>query len=131
MKDFHNNITATTALASVVIATDTTTVGLIIDTQDYDGLEFIIQSGVITDGAYAILIESGDDSSLSDAAAVADKFLLGTESDAGFALTDDATANTIGVKHDNKRYVRLSVVSTATTTGGLFSATAIQSALVK
>lgn len=131
MKDIHNNVTTSVALSPQVIATDTTTVGAIIDTRDTDGLEFIIASGTVTDGAYAILIETGDVANLSDAAAVADAMLLGTEADAGFALTDDDTTKTIGVKHDNKRYARLSVVSTATTTGGLFSAVAVQVPLVK
>lgn len=125
MRDIHNNIDALVALTAQVISTDTTTVGEIIDTRDVDGVELLIQSATITDGAYAVLVESGDDAALSDAAAIEDKYLLGTEADAGFALADDDTVKTIGVKKHGKRYVRLSIVSTATTSGGTLSATAI------
>lgn len=126
MRDIHNNLNMLVGLAPVSIATDTTTVTAIIDMQDRDSLEFVLASGVITDGAYAILVESGDDSGLSDAVAIADVHLLGTEADAGFALADDGVVKKIGVvAHHGKRYVRLSIVSTATTSGGLFSVTAV------
>lgn len=106
------------------IATDTTTVGAIIDRKGFESVTFSIISGVLTDGAYAVLIEEGDAANLSDAAAVADADLIGTEALAGFAATDDATAKTIGYI-GVKRYVRLSIVSTSTSTGGFLAATAI------
>lgn len=125
--DIHNELTQTTSMGPVAIVSDTTTAGAIIDTQGFAALEYVIASGVITDGAYAILVEDGNDSGLSDAAAVSDTFLTNTEASAGFALTDDNTVKSIGyVGH--KRYVRLSIVSTATSSGGLFSVVATQGA---
>jgi len=126
MRDIHNNIAVEVALSPQTIATNTTTVGAIIDAAAQGGIEFVIASGTLVDGAYAVLIESGNESNLSDAAAVDDKFLLGTEADASFALADDDLAKKIGVKAHNKRYVRLSIVSTATTSGGELSAVAVK-----
>ena len=125
--DIHNDLTQTASMGPVAIATNTTTAGAIIDTQGFAALEFVISSGVITDGAYAILMQDGDDSGLSDAADVADTFMTNTEASVAFALTDDATVKSIGyVGH--KRYVQLSIVSTGTSSGGLFAVTAIQGA---
>lgn len=125
-KDIHNNLKIAVALAAQVIASDTTTAGIIIDTQGFEAVEFVLQTGVLTDGDYALLIEDGDDSGLSDAAAVADIFLLGTEAGASFdADTDDNKAGKIGYVGP-KRYVRMSVVSTNfAATGALVAGTAI------
>jgi len=127
MRDIHNNVKNDVALNIQAIVSDTTTVGSIIDLQDYDGCEFVIQSGTLTDGLYTPLIEYGDDSGLSDAAAVPDKFLLGTEADAalgGGSPTPDNEIGKVGVKaHSGKRYVRLSLVSTGVTSGGTIGAT--------
>jgi len=125
MKDQKSDLKTVVALTPrAAIASDTTTAGAIIDRKGFESVTFSIISGVLTDGAYAVLIEEGDAANLSDAAAVADADLIGTEAAAGFALADDATAKTIGYI-GVKRYVRLSVVTTATTSGGFIAATAI------
>ena len=126
MRDLHNNIKAQVALDITNISSNTTTNGNIIDMQEFGSVEFILQSGTLTDGAYALLIEEGDASNLSDATAVADGDLLGTEAGATFAATDDNAVKKIGYI-GNKRYVRLSVVSTGTTTGGTVSAVSVKS----
>lgn len=122
--DLHNNVKTQIARNFAAITTDTTTAGSVIDLKGYGSCEFVIASGTLTDGAYAILIEDGDASNLSDAAAVADTYLLGTESAAGFAATDDNTVKKIGYV-GSKRYVRLSIVSTSTTSGGTIGAVAV------
>ena len=125
MKDQKSDLKTYVALTPrAAIASDTTTAGAIIDRLGFDAVTFSIISGVLTDGAYAVLIEEGDDSGLSDAAAVADSDLIGTEALAGFAATDDGVAKTIGYI-GVKRYVRLSIVSTSTSSGGFIAATAI------
>ncbi len=121
MHELHNNISPAVALDAAVITTDTTTVGNIIDTQGYEAIEFVIQSGTVTDGTYTPLIEEGDDSGLSDAAAVADSGLLGTEAAAAFAAADDDAVKRVGYR-GGKRYVRLSMVSAGTTAGAAFMA---------
>lgn len=121
--DLHSRVKQAVALDSQDITTDTTTVGNIIDTSGFESLEFIIQSGVITDGAYALLLEQGDDSGLSDAAAVPAANILGVLT--GFVLTDDNAAKRVG-SIGKKRYQRLSIVSTATSTGATkFSSVAV------
>lgn len=125
MKDMHNNILQKVALNIQAISSDTTTVGNIIDTRGFQSLEFVNISGTITDGDYALLIEHGDASNLSDAAAVADSDLIGTEAAASFdADTDDNLALRVGYIGE-KRYVRASLVSTNTTTGGTLGVLAI------
>lgn len=126
MKDMKNNIKVSNALNIQAIATNTTTAGAIIDTKGFGDLTFVFQTGTITDGDYTLLIHEGNNSALSDAAAVADADLLGTEAAASFtADTDDNKVSKIGYR-GNKRYVRLSVVSTNVTTGGTVGATAVQ-----
>lgn len=125
MRDLHNNIKEEVALNITAISSDTTTDGNIIDLQGYGSVEFIIQSGTLTDGTYTPLIEDGDDSGLSDAAAVADASLLGTEAAAAFAATDDNSITKIGYI-GSKRYVRLSIVSGSTSSGGTVSAVSIK-----
>lgn len=126
MKDMKNNIKVSNALNVQAIATNTTTAGAIIDTKGYGSLTFAFQTGAVTDGDYTLLIEEGDSATLTDAAAVADVDLLGTEAKASFtADTDDNKVSKIGYR-GTKRYVRLSVVSTNVTTGATVGATAIQ-----
>ncbi len=121
MKDLHHGMGVTSALAIAAITTDTTTAGITIDTMGYEGLEFVLQSGTVTDGAYAVSIQEGDESDMSDAATVTAELILG---DADFALADDDTAKRIG-SAGKKRYQRLSITSTATSSGGTFGAVAI------
>ena len=125
MKDMKNNIKVSNALNIQAIASNTTVNGAIIDTKGYDSLTFVFQTGTITDGDYTLLIQEGNNSGLTDAAAVADADLLGTEAGASFSAdTDDNKVSEIGYR-GNKRYLRLSVVSTNVTTGGTVGATAI------
>lgn len=123
-KDLFNNVVIKNALNTQEIATDTTTAGVIIDTAGFESLTFAVQSGTLTDGSYTVLIQEGDNSSLTDATAVADADLLGTEAGASFALADDNKVTKIGYL-GTKRYVRLSIVSAGTTTGGTLGAVAI------
>lgn len=110
-QDLHFNVKEVIAFNGATISTDTTTVGNIIDTQFFEALEFIMQVNARSAGTVTPLIEDGDDSSLTDAAAVADDFLLGTE--AGAAIAAANTSSRIGYV-GKKRYVRLSFVSTGT-----------------
>ena len=124
-REIHNDIAKDVALNIAAISTNTTTNGVIIDTQAYDAIEFAMQSGTLTDGAYTPLIEDGDDSGLSDAAAVVDAELTNTEASAAFAAADDNKIKSIGYL-GGKRYVRLSVISTGVTTGGTLGATVLK-----
>lgn len=124
-RDLHNHLNQKVALKTRAISTDTTTVGEIIDMQGFESLELLIQAGTLTDGDYTPLVEDGDDSGLSDAAAVSDDFLLGTEAVAKLEAGDDDKVSKIGYI-GGKRFVRLSLVSDNTSTGGTLGATAVQ-----
>jgi hypothetical protein len=121
--DIHSDMKVAVALLAQSIVTNTTTVGAIIDTEGLEGLEFTLSSATITDGVYVVLLEDSDDSGMSGATTVAGDDLLGNNP--RFILTDDDDVSRVGYV-GNKRFVRLSVVSTGVTTGGAFSATAIQ-----
>ena len=117
-RDIHNNITPQVALNYSNITTSTTTAGNVIDTKGYGAVEFLVYSGTITDGTYTPLIEEGDAANLSDAAAVADANLLGTEAGAALTGSNDNAVKRVGYRVGNYRYVRLSIVSTSVTSGG-------------
>lgn len=122
--DMHSSLLQATALTSQTISTDTTTLGEIIDTAGFTALEFLLLSGTITDGAYAVtLLEAEEgDPTMASATAVSAAETLG---DADYALADDDTAKRIGYI-GKKRYARLKVVSTATSSGGVFAGVAIK-----
>ena len=122
LKDLHSNVDAEFAFTPQAISTDTTTAGEIIDMQAYGAIEFLLFSGTLTDGTYTPKLEVGDDSGLSDAEEVDTANLMGTIADATFAASDDDAIKMIGIKHGNKRYCRISIVSTGTSTGGTMSA---------
>lgn len=116
MNDLHNNIHPVGG-PGVAAPTDTTAVvSAIVDRQGYNSLEFLIATGTLADAdaTFTVLVEEGDESDLSDAAAVADADLLGTEALAGFVFSDDDSAFKIGYI-GNKRYIRCTVTPAANT----------------
>lgn len=126
-REIHNILFPNVALDQQEITSNTTTVGNIIDTQQsagFNSLEFYIQSGVLTDGDYAILLEQGNDPGLSDAAPVPDVDLTNLEASAAFVAADDQSVKRIGYIGD-KEFVRASLVSTNVSTGGFFTIMAL------
>ena len=126
MFDLFNNLHPLLGFAPVVATDDTPLVSAIIDRRGYEGLTFVIATGVLADvdATFAILIEDGDDSGLSDAAAVADSDLLGTEALAGFTFADDSETRKVGYI-GSKRYVRLTVTPSGNTGNAPLAAVAI------
>ena len=92
--DLHSNVKGVLALAVQNIITNTTSVGAIVDTLGFESMEYLITSGTITDGAYALVLEQGDDSGLSDAAVVPTADILGVLT--GFVAADDDTVKRVG-----------------------------------
>lgn len=115
MKDLHNNVHPS-GVACITVTDTTAIVSGIIDTQGYNSLEFLIATGTLADvdATFTVLVEDGDDSALSDNAAVADSELLGTEVLAAFTFAEDDSARKIGYV-GNKRYVRCTVTPVANT----------------
>jgi hypothetical protein len=124
-RDLHNNIEPSVALNTTAISSDTTTNGTnIVDTAGFESVEFLIQSGTLTDGTYTPSITEGDASDLSGGNAVAASDLIGTIAGATFAATDDNKVKRLGYK-GSKRYVRLNITSASTSTGGTIGAIAV------
>lgn len=126
MRDLHNNLHFKRAIAPVSVSDDTAQVSQIIDRQGYDSLEFAIALGSLADSnaTFVVLVEDGDAANLSDAAAVVDAELLGTELLAGFQFDDDNEPRKIGYL-GNKRYVRLTITPSGNGSAALLSALAV------
>lgn len=122
--DLHSNVLGEIALAVQDITSDTTTVGAIIDTKGFESIEFFVTSGTITDGAYALVLEEGDDPALADATVVPVDNILGSLT--GFIAANDDTVLRVG-SIGKKQFQRLSLASTGVTAGGTnFTALAVK-----
>jgi len=126
MQDLHNHIEVRRAISPVSVADDTAQVGQIIDLSGFDSTEFLIATGSIADSnaTFAVLLEEGDNSGLSDAAAVADADLIGTEALAGFQFDDDNEVRKLGYK-GGKRYVRLTITPAGNASAALLAAVVV------
>lgn len=125
MRDIHNHIHAVRGISPAAAGTDNTAlVSQIVDTKGFGSAEFIILIGANTDAnaTFSVLVEDGDDSGLSDHAAVDDLFLLGTEALAGFtAADDDNKIRKIGYA-GNKRYARVTITPIGNDAGNIYVA---------
>ncbi|MBN8960568.1 MAG: hypothetical protein J0H71_05505 [Rhizobiales bacterium] len=123
MRDYMNALHVARAISPQAARTDNTPiVSQIVDRAGFDGLVFALNIGVNTDAnaTFAVLVEDGDAANLSDAAAVADSKLTGTEALAGFtAAADDNKVRKIGYV-GSKRYVRLTITPTGNDAGDIF-----------
>jgi L-rhamnose isomerase len=132
MRDLISNIQVKRALSPVSVADNTAQVSQIIDRQGFDSLSFLILIGAVADAdtTFAVLVEEGDASNLSDAAAVADADLIsqlyGTapETAAGFQFDDDNEVRKIGYR-GTKRYVRLTITPANNASAALLAAVAL------
>ena len=124
MRDLMNNIHPVPLIAPIAARTDNTAiVSAIIDTIGYGSCTLVLVTGTETDAnaTFAVLVEDGDDSGLSDNTAVDDSELLGTEALAGFTFADDVKCRKIGyIGH--KRYVRMTVTPSGNDSGNIFLA---------
>jgi hypothetical protein len=123
-QDIHNNLHFVPLIVPVAARIDNTPiVSSIIDTLGYDAVSLALITGTNTDtnATFNVLVEDGDNSSLSDAAAVPDAQLLGLESVAGFTFADDNECRKIGYV-GIKRYVRMTVTPVGNDAGNIFIA---------
>lgn len=124
MRTLYSQSLAVRALTSGTVQTGITN-GLAIDMSlfgnNFRDVLFIVHSGTLTDGSYAVTVEESDASG-SGYAAVDTWRVLGSLPT--FAATDDNVWNSFGVR-PTKRYVRVVVTATGATTGGVLAATAV------
>jgi len=114
----YNHVVTKVALTNQTISTNTTTNGATVDRYGFNSVSFTVLSGSVTDGSYAITVEDSEDGSSWAAAAAAS-----VQGSMTVAATDDNEVNEIGYI-GVKRYVRIKIVSTGVTTGGVFGAIA-------
>lgn len=118
MKDQLNDITITRAITPAVVSDGTAQVGPIIDRQGFNSVTFAIVLGTLADAdaTWTVTLEHGDNSGLSDTAAVPAADLVGTYAGAGFAFGDDNECREIGYI-GTKRYLRMTIDDVVANTG--------------
>jgi hypothetical protein len=124
MQDLHSHIKVSPAISpGAAITGNSTTTGATIDTANYGSLEFVVQSGTVTDGTMTFSMYEGDASNMSDESVVGAADLLGSAP----AITsgEDDVTERFGYR-GNKRYVRIKGVQSGATSGGYYSAVAVQ-----
>lgn len=123
MRDLFDNIEIRRAISPQAGAGDNTAqVSQIIDMANVNSCVFAIATGTIADAdaTFTVLIEDGNVSNLSDAAAVDDAFLHGIEgvaatpTGASFRFDSDDQVRKIGY-FGPKRYVRLTITPASNT----------------
>lgn len=121
-KDLHNRLHFVPLIVPIAARTDNTPiVSAIIDTAGYESVEFALVTGTNTDtnATFAVTVDEGDNSGLSDAVAVTNSKLIGTLADAGFVFSDDNECRKLGYI-GNRRYVRLTVTPSGNDSGNIF-----------
>jgi hypothetical protein len=121
-KDLHNRLHFVPLIVPIAARTDNTPiVSAIIDTAGYESVEFALVTGTNTDtnATFAVTVDEGDNSGLSDAVAVTGSKLIGTLAEAGFVFSDDNECRKLGYI-GNRRYVRLTVTPSGNDSGNIF-----------
>jgi hypothetical protein len=132
MRDGIRQTQVKRVLSPVSVADNTAQVGQIIDHQGFDAAAYIILTGSIADvdATFVVLLEEGDASNLSDAAAVADADMVsqvnGTapETAAGFQFDDDNEVRKLAYV-GAKRYTRLTITPAANASAAVVAACCI------
>ena len=126
--DLHNNIKVSNAINPVVVTDNTAQVSAILATANFAANELVICTGTLADvdATFTVLLEEGDNSALTDNAAVADADMLGTEAAASFTFVDDAETRKLGYI-GTKRYIRATITPANNTGNAPIAALWIQS----
>lgn len=126
MHDLMNEIHVKRVISPVSVSDDTAQAGQIIDHQGYGSATYLIATGSLadSDATFTVLLEEGDDSSLTDAAAVADAQLVGTEALASFVYSDDNKCFKLGYI-GTKRYTRLTITPSGNASAAVLCAVAV------
>lgn len=118
--DLHSNVDSRSALT--LVDADTVELGSVIDTSGFESIEFVIHAHDLNVGTFAVTLEEDDDAGFSTPTSVSEEETLGDLP--AFENTDDDTTKRVG-SIGKKRYQRLTLTGTGTTTENNFSAIAI------
>jgi hypothetical protein len=112
MRDMYHNIKPVRVIspADNGPAGDAPIVGQIVDNAGFNALTYIVETGTIddTNATFTTLLEEGAAANLSDAAAVADEHMLGTEALASFTYADDDKVKKLGYI-GSKQFTRMTI----------------------
>jgi hypothetical protein len=120
-RDLLNNINVLPLFPPIAAVTDNTAqVSNIIDRAGYESVVLALNTGTLTDvdATFAVTMEHGDNSALSDTAAPVAGDLIGTTALASFTFASDNKTLKLGYM-GLKRYLRMTVTPT-NNTGNLF-----------
>lgn len=123
MRDLANHLHFKPAFTpGAAVTNNTAQVSSILDTFGFGSAVLAFNTGTLTDAdaTFTVLLEEGNAANLSDAAAVADADLIGTEALASFNYADDGEARKLGYI-GSKRYIRATITPSGNT-GDLYVA---------
>lgn len=122
MRDAYSNTTvrATLAIATRTASANGTGVDRYLNGAAFQDVLFLIHTGTITDGTHAIDVQESDDNTTFTSVAASE--LQGAEP--SIVAADDDKMFVIGYK-GLKRYVRLAVTATGTSSGGTYGASVL------
>ncbi len=126
MKDLTNRIDVRPVIHPGAVNDTTSKVGQIIDINGFYSLTYVIATGDIddADASFVVLLEHSDHADMSDAWAVGDDELLGTEVLASFRYDNDLETRKLGYIGP-KRYTRLTITPVANSASATFAAFAV------
>lgn len=112
-RDLTSNINPKAAIIPQVVSDNTAAKSGAIDTQGYESVTFVVETGVLVDAdaTFAVVIKDGDTSTQSAHAAVDGAFLIGTTTLASFDFSADSACRKIGYI-GAKRYVSIEITPT-------------------
>lgn len=122
MRDAYSNITVRETLSIAVRTASANGAGVdrYLNGGGFQDALVIVHTGTITDGTHAIDVQESDDNTTFTSVAASE--LQGTEPSIG--ATDDNKMYVVGYK-GTKRYVRVAVTASGTTSGGTYGASVV------
>lgn len=122
MRDAYSNVTvrATLAIATRTASANGTGVDRYLNGAGYQDALIIVHTGTITDGTHAIDVQESDDNTTFTSVAASE--LQGTEP--SIVAADDDKMFVVGYK-GTKRYIRVAVTASGTTSGGTYGASVL------
>ena len=119
LRDQSSDLKIAKSVVPVVVTDNTAQVGAIVDHAGFNSATYAIETGTLSDADTVVtaLLEHGDQANLSDAAAVPDEQLIGTEAGASPTFADDGETRKLGYI-GGKRYSRLTLTP-ANNTGNI------------